>query len=141
MIKYNDKVSKDRAKRHIFWPRLWFLFLPFFFLSRKRGKKKRKINSKNLDQKSCFSAGSYTWWGFILYLFCYKICLLHSFSYTMYYCENGEFTMVLKESNQYKKKWINLLSLKAPNIGCSVHSSHHSSKDLDLIWLSSLYVK
>ena len=46
----------DRAERHKFWPRRW-LFFPLFSSLQKRGKK--RMNSKNHDQKSCLSALSY----------------------------------------------------------------------------------
>ena len=48
----------DRAERHDFWPRLCLLFSSFLFPPKKRGKKKRTINSKNSDQKSHLSARS-----------------------------------------------------------------------------------
>ena len=48
----------DRAEGYDFWPRLWSFFSPFLFPPRKRGKKKRRMNSKNRDQKSCLSARS-----------------------------------------------------------------------------------
>ena len=49
---------EDRAERHDFWPHFWFFFSPFSSLLTKRGKKKRRMNSKNLDQKACLSARS-----------------------------------------------------------------------------------
>ena len=39
----------DQAERHDFWPWLWLFFSPFLFPSKKRGKKKRRMNSKNCD--------------------------------------------------------------------------------------------
>ena len=48
----------NRAERHDFSPPLWLLFSPFLFLTKKRGKKKRRFNSKNRDQKSYLYARS-----------------------------------------------------------------------------------
>ena len=39
--------------------RLWLFFFPFLLIPKKRGKKKRKMNSKNRDFKSCLSARSH----------------------------------------------------------------------------------
>ena len=50
--------SSDQAERHYFCPRLWLFFFPFLFNPKKRGKKKRRMNSKNRDHKSCLSARS-----------------------------------------------------------------------------------
>ena len=48
----------DRADRHEFWPSLWLFFSLFLFSPKQRGMKKRKMKSKNRDQKSCLSARS-----------------------------------------------------------------------------------
>ena len=45
-------------ERHDLKSRLWLFFSPFFFPPKKRGKKKRRINSKNCDFKSCLSGSS-----------------------------------------------------------------------------------
>ena len=42
-----------RAERHDLKSRLWLFFSPFFFPPKKRGKKKRRLNSKNCDFKLC----------------------------------------------------------------------------------------
>ena len=50
---------KNRSKeRHDFWPQLWLFIFPFLFPHKKRGKKKRRMNSKNRDKQSCLSARS-----------------------------------------------------------------------------------
>ena len=56
-LQYLDP-NTDRAERHDFWPRLWLFYFPFLFPPKIRGKKKRKMNSKNCDQKSFLSARS-----------------------------------------------------------------------------------
>ena len=47
----------DQTERHYFWARLWLFFFPFLFPP-KKGKKKRRNNGKNRDQKSCLSVRS-----------------------------------------------------------------------------------
>ena len=49
---------EDRAERHDLKSLLWLFYSPFLFPTKKRGKKKRRINSKNRDFKSCLSARS-----------------------------------------------------------------------------------
>ena len=44
----------DRAERHGFEPRLWLLFSPFLFPSKKRGNKKRRRNIKNMIKIPAF---------------------------------------------------------------------------------------
>ena len=42
----------DRAERHDFWPRLWLFFPPFIFPPKKKREGKRRMKSKNRDQKA-----------------------------------------------------------------------------------------
>ena len=49
----------DRAERHDFRSILWIFFSHFLFPDKKRGKKKRRMNSQNRDQKTCLSARSF----------------------------------------------------------------------------------
>ena len=50
--------SFDRAERNDLKSRLWLFFPPFLVPPKNRGKKKRRMNSKNRDFKSCLSARS-----------------------------------------------------------------------------------
>ena len=50
--------KNDRAERHDLKSRLWLFFSPFLFPPKIREKKKRRMNSKNRDFKSCLSARS-----------------------------------------------------------------------------------
>ena len=43
----------DRAERHDLKSRLWLLFSPFLFPPKRRGKKKRRMNSKNRVKSFC----------------------------------------------------------------------------------------
>ena len=54
---YLKKKNYDRAERNDLKSRLWLFFPPFLFPP-KKGKKKRRINSKNRDFKSSLSARS-----------------------------------------------------------------------------------
>ena len=56
---YQQLFHDDRAERHDFWPPLWLFSSPFLFPPKNRGKKKRRMNSKNLVLKSCLSARSF----------------------------------------------------------------------------------
>ena len=42
-------LGPDRAQMHDFWPRLWLFSSTFILPPKKRGKKKRRMNSKNRD--------------------------------------------------------------------------------------------
>ena len=53
----NNQFS-DRAERHDLRSRLWLFVSLFTSLLEKRGKKKRRMNIKNREFKSCFSAPS-----------------------------------------------------------------------------------
>ena len=53
------KLSYDRAERHDLKSPTWLFFSPFLFLPKKRVKKKRRMNIKNRDVKSCLSARSF----------------------------------------------------------------------------------
>ena len=58
---YNPNLIElkiDKAEMYDFWPRLWLFYSPLLFSPKKRGKKKRRMNRKNGDQKSCLSARS-----------------------------------------------------------------------------------
>ena len=50
----NQSIFVPPWERNDFWPRLWLLFSSFVFTPKKRGKKKRRINSKNRYQKLPF---------------------------------------------------------------------------------------
>ena len=63
ITKYNKEDKryplKDRTERHDLKSRLWLLFSTFLFPPKKRGKKIRRMDSKNRYFKSWLSAPSY----------------------------------------------------------------------------------
>ena len=66
-ILFYHPIFQDRAERHDIRPRLWLSFFPVRFPPKIRGKKKRRMNSKNRDQKSCLSARSHKMFGNLVY--------------------------------------------------------------------------
>ena len=56
-LRVTESVLFDRAERHDLKSGFWLFFSHFLFFSKKR-KKKRKINRKNRDFKSCLFAWS-----------------------------------------------------------------------------------
>ena len=54
-----DSIFNDRAERHGLNHGFGYHFLLSSSLLKKRGKKKRKMNSKNRDFKSCLSTRSF----------------------------------------------------------------------------------
>ena len=53
-----EKSPIDDPERNDLKSRLWLFFSPFLFHPKKRGEKKRRMNSKNRDFKSCLSKSS-----------------------------------------------------------------------------------
>ena len=58
--KITQPLYSDDPERHDLKSRLWLLFSPFLFPPKKRGKEKRRLNSKNRDFKSCLSGSTST---------------------------------------------------------------------------------
>ena len=56
-----NTLINDQAERHDLKSLLWLFFSHFLFPP-KKGKKKRRMNSKNSDFKSCLSARSLSIW-------------------------------------------------------------------------------
>ena len=56
--KINAYSTEDRAERHDFYHDFGYSFSLFLFPTKKRGKKRKRMKSKNRDQKSCLSARS-----------------------------------------------------------------------------------
>ena len=54
------QIFGDRAERHDLKSRPWFFFSPFIFPPKQRGKKKKRMNTKNCDFKSCLFARSFS---------------------------------------------------------------------------------